>query len=139
VDALAGLQQGILALSEEETDMNKHTATLALVTFVVILMAAGAPRASEKIGQQTGKSCVSCHDKPGSKLLTDQGKYFEVMRSLDSYAEVKASFGQCTSCHVRTPGSKKLTKKGKQMAAVAKDMVALRRWVQENHPAANRQ
>lgn len=107
-------------------------AVLALAAFA----AASTAVASEKIGRDTGKDCVACHDKPGSKLLTDRGKYFEAMHTLDGYDQVKASFGQCTSCHVRKPGSKKLTKKGQQMASMVKDMAALREWLQQNHPAA---
>ena len=66
------------------------------------------------MGKQEGLSCTVCHDKPGSKLLTDQGKYYETMRTLAGFDELKATFGACTSCHVTKPGSKKLTAKGKE-------------------------
>ena len=108
---------------------------LALVCLIVGTVAIA--HANEKIARETGQNCVACHDKPGSKLLTDQGKYFETTHTLDGFAEVKASFGRCTSCHVRKPGSKKLTSRGRQMAELSKaeDMTALKEWVKENHPA----
>jgi cytochrome c2 len=115
-----------------------NKSVIATLAAVALVITAASSFASEKIGRDTGKECVACHDKPGSKLLTDRGKYFEVMHTLDGYDQVKASFGQCTSCHVRKPGSKKLTRKGQQMASMARDMSALREWVQQNHPAPPR-
>lgn len=114
--------------------MRTTTRLLALAGLMALLAPTGFVRATEKTGKETGQTCVACHDKPGSKLLTDQGKYFEVMRTLDGYTEVKASFGKCTSCHARKPGSKKLTSKGKQIATLASDMESLRQWIRENHP-----
>ncbi|MCC6652271.1 MAG: hypothetical protein IT348_14050 [Candidatus Eisenbacteria bacterium] len=115
-----------------------NKSVIAILAIFALLAVASASHASEKLGRDTGKECVACHDKPGSKLLTDRGKYFEVMHTLDGYDQVKASFGQCTSCHVRKPGSKKLTRKGQQMASMARDMAALREWVQQNHPTPPR-
>jgi len=109
--------------------------TLAIALAALLALSAGAALASEKLAKDTGKSCTTCHDKPGSKLLTDTGKYFELARSLEGYDQLKASFGRCTSCHVRQPGSAKLTKKGRQMADLVKDMAELRQWVKEGHPA----
>lgn len=108
---------------------------IALAAVVILIAWAGAPRASEKLARDTGRACTACHDKPGSKLLTDQGKYFETTRALDGYEELKASFARCTACHVRRPGSSKLTRKGQKFAEVAKDMVDLRDWLQAGHPA----
>jgi hypothetical protein len=99
-----------------------------------VILVAGTGRASEKIATETGKGCTSCHDKPGSKLLTDSGKYYETMRSLDGYDAIKASFDRCTTCHDRRPGSKKLTRKGKDFAAIVKDMPGLNVWMREGHP-----
>lgn len=99
-----------------------------------IALLAGAGTASEKIATDTGKSCTSCHDKPGSKLLTDTGKYYETLRTLDGYDRVKESFGRCTACHVRRPGSTKLTAKGRQFAGLVKDMPGLYQWMREGHP-----
>jgi nitrate/TMAO reductase-like tetraheme cytochrome c subunit len=105
---------------------------LALVAALAI---ASAAIASEKIATATGKSCTACHDKPGSKLLTDAGKYYESQQTLDGYDAITGSFGKCTTCHVRKPGSAKLTKKGQQVAELAKDMESLRQWLKEGHPA----
>lgn len=107
-------------------------AALALLTSVALVTAAAA---SEKLAQDTGKSCTACHDKPGSKLLTDPGKYFETTRSFEGYDRLRESFGQCTACHVRRPGSKKLTKKGQQFAEFARDMAGVRKAMADGHPA----
>jgi cytochrome c553 len=103
------------------------------------LLAAASPQpaaATEKLGQDLKVSCAACHDKPGSKLLTDQGKYFELMRSFDGFAEVRATMGSCTTCHVRKPGSQKLTAKGKQFRDTVHTMPGLRDFVMKSHPAA---
>ena len=98
------------------------------------VLAAGAALASQKIATETGAQCTTCHDKPGSKLLTDSGKYYEAMHTLAGYDSLNASFGHCTNCHVRRPGSTKLTKKGQQFAGMVKDMAALQQWLREKHP-----
>lgn len=113
------------------TNTQRLLAGLALAGAMLV---AGTAFASQKLATTTGKTCTSCHDKPGSKLLTDQGKYFEAMHSLDGYDQVKQSFGRCTSCHDRKPGSKKFTKKGKQFAEMVKDMPGLNQWMREGHP-----
>ena len=56
------------------------------------------------------------------------------MRTLDGYDEVKSSIGKCTACHVRKPGSDKLTKKGKKLSSVIADMDELREWLSKEHP-----
>jgi hypothetical protein len=113
------------------TNQRRLLVGLALAGTVLV---AGAAVSSEKITKDTGKPCTACHDKPGSKLLTDTGKYFETMHTLDGYDSLKQSFGRCTSCHVRKPGSTKLTKKGKQFADLVKDMDSLKQWLKEGHP-----
>ena len=91
--------------------------------------------ASEATADEQGKmQCTSCHDKAGSKLLTDQGMFFESMRTVDGYADLKGTFGRCTTCHVTKPGSTKLTKKGKKLSSVIADMDELRDWLSEEHP-----
>ncbi len=108
----------------------------ALILFtsgLLALFAFTGVQASEQIGAIEGIKCVKCHDKPGSKLLTDRGKYYESVGTLDGFAEMNSTFGRCTHCHVRRPGSKKLTKKGQRLAAVFQDMEELRHWVQERH------
>jgi len=39
--------------------------------------------------KKTGKSCVFCHTKVGSKDLTEAGKYYKDNGSLDGYKEGK--------------------------------------------------
>jgi len=53
---------------------------------------------------------------------------------MDGYDQVKSSFGKCTTCHVRKPGSTKLTKHGKELAGVVDSMNELREWMEANHP-----
>lgn len=114
--------------------MTQYLRLLAALALAGLVVAAGAARASQRLATETGKSCVTCHDKPGSKLLTDAGKYYESMHTLDGFADIRGSFGRCTACHVRKPGSLKLTKKGKELAGQVKDMNELRQWVQQQHP-----
>ena len=85
--------------------------------------------------EEPGTVCTTCHDKPGSKLLTDQGMYYELTRNLDDYEKIESAFGRCTHCHSRKPGSKELTDKGKAMLEAVGDMEELRVWVRESHPA----
>lgn len=114
--------------------MTRRVRLTALVLVAAVPMATAAV-ASEKLAKDTGKSCTECHDKPGSKLLTDSGKYFETTRSFEGYDRLRESFGRCTACHVRRPGSKKLTKKGQQFAEFARDMAGVRKAMAEGHPA----
>lgn len=109
-------------------------AAMVLPMGLAWLAAPSAVVASEKIAEVEGMVCTACHDKPGSKLLTDQGKYFELMGSADGFVEVEAAFESCTTCHVRKPGSKKLTKTGRQFSFFVGDMKGLRAWVKDLHP-----
>lgn len=105
-------------------------ATLGLAALFAATLASG----TEALGKQEGLECTACHDKPGSKLLTDQGKYYETLRTLDGFAELKATFGKCTTCHVSKPGSLKLTKEGKRFQEMVEDMTGLGEWMKEHHP-----
>lgn len=113
---------------------------LALTVVMALSWAAGGNQAlaSNKIAKKESLDCTVCHDKPGSKLLTDRGKYYEEMRSLDGYDDVVVAFSKCTTCHVGKPGSKELTERGERYAFVAYDMEGLRQWLRENHPVLKR-
>ena len=100
----------------------------------IVLLAMPAALATDQIAKDTGLKCTACHDKAGSRLLTDQGKYFESMGTLDGFDDLSATFGKCTTCHVRKPGSNKLTKQGKRFADVVGGMDELREWLDESHP-----
>jgi hypothetical protein len=39
--------------------------------------------------KKTGKSCMYCHTKYGSKELTDAGKYYKEKGTLDGYKDSK--------------------------------------------------
>mgnify|MGYP003702275051 FL=1 len=108
----------------------------ALYAFAVAMACGGSQLpASEAIAEEQGKmKCTACHDKAGSKLLTDQGKFYETMGTVDGYADLKGTFGRCTTCHVNKPGSTQLTKKGKKLSSVIADMDELREWLSKEHP-----
>lgn len=106
-------------------------------TALGLLLGGTALMANDEIARQTGEKCTLCHDKPGSKLLTDMGIYYDTQRTLEGYEEIKGSFGRCTSCHVRKPGSEKLTREGKKMADLVDSMKELREWMAESHPEAS--
>lgn len=110
--------------------------TVSSVLGLCFLILTGSAFASEEVAKQEGLVCTVCHDKPGSKLLTDRGKYFEVMRGMDGFDDIEASFQSCTYCHRRRPGSLKLTKTGDQFLTLAGDMAGLLEWMRGRHPAA---
>lgn len=117
--------------------MKKTTLILTtLLAAAVILPTTCQVRATPALGKAMDLTCTTCHDKPGSKLLTSQGKYYEALGTLDGYEKVISSFRECTSCHVRKPGSKKLTKDGRMFSQVIKDMHELRDWVNYYHPTS---
>lgn len=116
------------------------TMSRTLPAALALLLAAawlspGPTEASKKLAAETSLSCTTCHDKPGSRQLTDAGKYYEFSRSMEGFDQLKESFGKCTLCHVRKPGSNRLTTRGQEFARLVKDMTGLKEWVRQNHPA----
>jgi hypothetical protein len=111
---------------------------LVLLAATALLAAASGGQASNAIAHSEGLTCTVCHDKPGSKLLTDRGKYYEAVGTLDGYDRVHYAFGSCTSCHVRKPGSTKLTRTGQEFAAVVHDMRGLKQFLDQHHPPVRR-
>ncbi|HEX4955797.1 MAG TPA: hypothetical protein VF017_20610 [Thermoanaerobaculia bacterium] len=91
---------------------------------------------TETLAKETTLACGACHDKPGSKLLTDKGKYFELMRTTEGFDQLKATFGACTSCHAAKPGSQRLTRRGQAFQLMVIDMEGLREWMKTHHPVA---
>jgi len=109
---------------------------LALAT---ALLWSGNAEATNAIAKREKLVCTACHDKPGSKLLTDEGLYYEVVGSLKGYREVEGAFGQCTYCHDKRPGAEKLTPEGARLMGVVEDMEGLQDWVVKSHPEAIRE
>ena len=108
--------------------------TLGLLAFAAILTASEA-MASEAIAEaEGGIACTVCHDKPGSRLYTDQGKYYEATGSLVGFDEVVQAFRACTTCHVKKPGSEKFTPQGRRFLGIMRDMTELRDWAMKAHP-----
>jgi cytochrome c553 len=116
--------------------MYKRPTTLALILAIAaMLVLVSIPvSATPELAETEALSCTACHDKPGSKLLTDKGKYFELMGSMDGLEDLEKAFSSCTDCHVKKPGSKKLTRKGKKFNSSIKDMEGLREWLKTAHP-----
>lgn len=112
----------------------------SIIVVAVVVIALGwhgqTAVASNEIADSENMVCTTCHDKPGSKLLTDKGKYFELMRTLDTYEEVTELFGECTSCHSRKPGSTKLTAMGRRFAHLVEDMDGLKELLDTEHPTS---
>ena len=118
--------------------MMKTITRLVVVTLAVALLCGTSwLLADQEIAEKTDQRCTACHDKPGSKLLTDKGLYYESQGTLDGFDALKGSFGRCTSCHVKKPGSEKLTSEGKKMAELVDSMQELKKWLAENHPEAD--
>lgn len=107
----------------------------ALALGLAGLFAATLASGTEAIGKQEKLECTACHDKPGSKRLTDRGKYYETLRTLDGWADLESTFGACTHCHVSKPGSMKLTREGQRFREVVRDMAGLGEWMKQRHPA----
>ena len=111
----------------------KRIPRIAVPLLAIVLLGGSWILATDEIAKENDLKCAACHDKAGSKLLTDKGLYFEATGSLEGYDELTESFGQCTQCHVRKPGSTKLTKTGNQVAEVVDDMGELREWLKKGH------
>ena len=116
--------------------MNRRITTLALfLAIAAALMLVTIPvSATPELAEIESLNCTACHDKPGSKLLTDQGKFYELMGTMHGLDELEKAFVGCTDCHVKKPGSKKLTRKGKKFYSSVKDMDGLREWLKTTHP-----
>lgn len=112
-------------------------AGITALVIAAVWASAGELSATNEISRQEGMLCTSCHDKPGSKLLTDEGKYYEVMRTLDGFDQVTVAFGDCTTCHTREPGSHRLTDQGERFAWMVGDMEGLRKFLAQEHPKAD--
>lgn len=105
-----------------------------ILAFVAILLTVEPTVASNNIARTEELACTSCHDKPGSKLLTDRGKYYEAMGTVEGYEALTERFSRCTSCHVRKPGSPKMTQTGRKYQWMLQDMNGLREWLMDQHP-----
>ena len=112
-------------------------ALLAAIAIVSLGLSVDTATASNEIAKKEGLACTSCHDKPGSRLLTDRGKYYEVFASLEGLNELETAFGRCTSCHARKPGSLKLTRLGKRYQELAYDMAGLKEILMAPHPSVS--
>ena len=91
--------------------------------------------ASEEVAAEQELECQLCHADQGIGFLTDQGRYFQYMGSLDGFDEVTEQFGSCLYCHVQETDSLKLTREGQRFYWMMEDMEGLGAWLEENHPS----
>jgi len=92
--------------------------------------------ATEEIGEQEEIDCQVCHADLDQSVetLTDQGLYYQYMKSLAGYERVLERFNTCSYCHVDKAGSPALTAEGHRFQWMMEDMVGLRAWLDESHP-----
>ena len=95
---------------------------------------AAVASASEDIAAREELECSVCHEDPDGQRLTDQGRYYGVMETLEGYQEVVDRFGSCNYCHTADVGSNNLTREGFRFRWMMEDMKGLRAWLDENHP-----
>lgn len=102
---------------------------------LAVMFGAGAAKAlaSPRLAEKENVECIDCHRKPGSQRLTNKGKYYEALRTFEGYDRLTEKFGDCSHCHKRKAGSKRLTKEGERVRAIVKDMKGLFEWLKEGH------
>ena len=92
--------------------------------------------ATEKIGEQEEIECQVCHadSERTAETLTDQGLYYQYMRTLTGYDQVLQQFESCTYCHVERAGATTLTSDGHRFRWMMEDMIGLHAWLDQYHP-----
>ncbi len=105
-----------------------------LCSLSIVLLLPVTTGASEDIASQEELDCPVCHQDPEGELLTDQGRYYGLMRTLEGYRQVVDQFGGCGYCHVPDVGSNDFTREGLRFRWMMEDMKGLRAWLEENHP-----
>jgi hypothetical protein len=108
--------------------------TASSLSLLGLISGVASSGASEAIAEQEGMACSVCHVDPETDRLTDQGRYYQSMRSLSGFEAVVQKFGRCAYCHVQEAGSLELTEEGNRFRWMMEDMEGLRAWLDENHP-----
>ncbi len=112
----------------------KRLAALGALACATVIVASGLrTSASPELAKKEKVDCAVCHVKRGSKKLTDKGMYYRTLGTFEGYDKLIANFGRCTHCHKDRAGNKDLTKEGKRVKAVVKDMPGLFKWLKEGH------
>lgn len=117
--------------------MKTHTGFIPVLTVLFLLTTGGSSAvATEKIGEQEEIECQVCHadSEQSAETLTDQGLYYQYMKTLSGYDQVLQQFDRCTYCHVESAGAKTLTAAGHRFWWMMEDMIGLRTWLDEYHP-----
>ena len=115
--------------------MRRGVVFAIVVAFVVVSgELVRTANAGDEIARREGLACTSCHTKLSKKRLTSRGKYYELKRTVEGYDELIETFGSCLACHVRKPGSAKLTREGRYFERIVDDMKGLEDWLRRYHP-----
>lgn len=109
------------------------------ILFILTLHGSSVAVATEKIADQEAIECLVCHadGEESSETLTDQGLYYEYLRTLEDFDLVLERFESCTYCHVEQAGTKSLTAQGHRFRWMMEDMAGLRAWLEEYHPRSD--
>jgi hypothetical protein len=106
-----------------------------LVVACLLLLAAASPAgATEEIAEREDLECQTCHAGNELELLTDEGRYYQYLGSLDGFDRVMDRFGSCAYCHVQEYDSMQFTPEGHRFRWMMEDMNGLKAWLEENHP-----
>ena len=106
-----------------------------LATLALLLgFSASRVPASEETAAEEELECSICHQDSEGSILTDPGRYYELMETLEGFDQVTDTFGSCIYCHVPEAGSADLTPEGQTFRWMMEDMKGLRAWLDENHP-----
>lgn len=114
----------------------KRDTILGAVLLALLAAVASPLHASEEVAEQMSLECAVCHQESdeANLLLTDQGKYYQLMETLEGFDLVMEQFGHCNYCHVPEAGSKALTREGLRFEWMMEDMTGLRQWLEDAHP-----
>ena len=116
--------------------MNTHTAPISALLVLALVSMGTALIATEEVSEQEGLECQVCHADPerSAETLTDQGLYYQYMRTLTGYEQVLQQFESCAYCHVEKAGARTLTPAGHRFRWMMEDMIGLHAWLDEYHP-----
>ena len=107
---------------------------VASTIFCLCLVPAGSTEGTEEVAAAESVECAVCHVEDEQSLLTDQGRYFQYLGTLDGFEAVIDRFGSCSYCHVQEADSVELTREGVRFRWMMEDMEGLKAWLEENHP-----
>lgn len=105
-----------------------------LIAIPLLTTLPGVAVATEEFAQAESLDCSHCHVDSEPTRLTDPGRYYQFMETLDGYDKVLERFGRCTFCHVDEAGSLEMTNDGRRFRWMMADMKGLQAWLEAEHP-----